>query len=115
MENCMQRHKTMLFLRCIHPAELLRCTNSVKISADEKFRAFVSNNYFRISFYFSSGFIPAGTINNIPGFDLDLYSGTIYNNEVYLGTNDHGLLISPLTQGKTTQVLPDGPIRNRPF
>lgn len=64
---------------------------------------------------YSSGFINEATITNVPEFSLNLLSGSVFNNQVLLGTNEDGLLIVPFNGGQASQVLPDGPIRNRPF
>lgn len=64
---------------------------------------------------YSPGFTPVAVVDNIQGFDLNLLSGTIFDNNVLLGTNSEGLLIVPIGSTKAEQVLPNGPIRNRPF
>lgn len=64
---------------------------------------------------YSSGFINEATITNVPDFNLNLLSGSVFNNQVLLGTNEDGLLIVPFNGGQASQILPDGPIRNRPF
>lgn len=64
---------------------------------------------------YSSGFTPVTTINNLPGYQSNFLSGSVFNNQTLLGTNEEGLLIVPFGSTQATQILPDGPIRNRPF
>lgn len=64
---------------------------------------------------YSSGFNLTTTINHLPDYTLNLNSGTVFNNQVLLGTHEHGLLMVPFGTTAATQILPDGPIRNRPF
>lgn len=64
---------------------------------------------------YSTGFSPVTTINHLPDYTLNLNSGHVFNNQVLLGTNDYGLLMVPIGTTTATQILPDGPIRNRPF
>lgn len=64
---------------------------------------------------YSEGFVSEAEVNNVQGFDLDLLSGLALNGKVYLGTSSDGLLIVPFGSTQSTQILPNGPIRNRPF
>lgn len=64
---------------------------------------------------YSSGFNHTTTISQLVDYNLNLNSGSVFNNRVLLGTNDHGLLMVPIGTTAVTQILPDGPIRNRPF
>ena len=64
---------------------------------------------------YSSGFVSEAVVNNVQGFELDLLSGYTYDGKVYLGTSADGLLIVPIGSEQATQILPNGPIRNRPF
>ena len=64
---------------------------------------------------YAPGFIPTAIINNVQGYDLNLLSGSVFDNNVLLGTNSDGLLLVPFGTTKAEQVLPNGPIRNRPF
>lgn len=64
---------------------------------------------------YSPGFLTETEITNVQDFDLDLNSGYAVGNNVYLGTNNDGLLIVPFESNQATQVLPNGPILNRPF
>ncbi len=47
--------------------------------------------------------------------DIKLQSGFAFNNTLYLGTTEDGMLAVPFGQNQATQILPDGPIRNDPF
>lgn len=64
---------------------------------------------------FSDGFVQQAEVNRVDGFELDLFSGYTSNNTIYLGTEEDGLLIVPFGSSRATQVVPNGPIRNRPF
>lgn len=64
---------------------------------------------------YSEGFITEASITNLPDFELNLLSGYGLGSNLYLGTVDDGLLIVPFGSTQATQVLPNGPIRNRPF
>jgi hypothetical protein len=64
---------------------------------------------------YSEGFVSEASVTNLPDFDLNLLSGYGFGSNLYLGTAEDGLLIVPFGSTQTTQVLPNGPIRNRPF
>lgn len=64
---------------------------------------------------YSPGFLNESEIRNVQGFDLKLNSGYASGNTMFLGTQEDGLLIIPFGSTQPTQVLPNGPIRNRPF
>lgn len=64
---------------------------------------------------YSEGFVQVAAVNNILDFDVDLISSYGFRNNFYLGTNEDGLLIVPFGSMQAEQILPNGPIRNRPF
>ncbi len=64
---------------------------------------------------YSPGFLTEAEIRNVQGFNLNLQSGYAFGTNAYLGTQEDGLLIVPFGSTSPTQVLPNGPIRNRPF
>lgn len=64
---------------------------------------------------YSEGFVQEAAVNNVLDFDIDLFSGYGFGNNFYLGTVEDGLLIVPFGTMQATQVLPNGPIRNKPF
>lgn len=64
---------------------------------------------------YSEGFIEEVVVDNVLDFELDLQSGLTFGNNVFLGTTDNGMLIVPIGSIQATQVLPNGPIRNKPF
>lgn len=64
---------------------------------------------------YSPGFLTEAEIRNVQGFDLNLNTGYAFGSNVYLGTEEDGLLIVPFGSNRPTQILPNGPIRNRPF
>ncbi len=64
---------------------------------------------------YSEGFVQQAAVNNVLGFDLNLLSGYGFGNNFYIGTAEDGLLIVPFGTMQATQVLPNGPIRNKSF
>lgn len=64
---------------------------------------------------YTEGFLLAASVSNIPGFDAVGQSGYTFNNTLYLGTEEDGLLAFPFGSSQAEQILPDGPIANRPF
>lgn len=65
---------------------------------------------------FGSNFTLLAQVNSIIGFqDLIFQSGFAFNNVLYLGSQNQGMLAVPFGQNQATQILPDGPIRNDPF
>jgi streptogramin lyase len=67
------------------------------------------------SFAYTEGFVQRASVTNVQGFQLNLYSGYGFGNNFYLGTAEDGLLIVPFGSSQPEQILPNGPIRNRPF
>ncbi|MBT0607011.1 type IX secretion system anionic LPS delivery protein PorZ [Aequorivita echinoideorum] len=64
---------------------------------------------------YSEGFVLEDSANSVTGFDLQLQTGYAFNENLFLGTAEDGLLIVPFGSNQPTQVLPSGPLRNRPF
>lgn len=64
---------------------------------------------------YSPGFIRKDDIQFVENYQLDLQSATALGNNAFLGTAEDGLLIVPFGSTGATQILPNGPIRNRPF
>ncbi len=64
---------------------------------------------------YSPGFLIVTEIRNVQGFNLDLNMGLAVGTKAFLGTREDGLLIVPFGSTRPSQVLPNGPIRNRPF
>ncbi|NND64321.1 MAG: hypothetical protein HKN48_14120 [Flavobacteriaceae bacterium] len=64
---------------------------------------------------FGPGYTPLASVSSLPEFDYELQSGIAFGNNMYLGTAENGLLIVPYGSFSATQILPDGPILNRPF
>lgn len=64
---------------------------------------------------YSPGFLTEAEIRQVKGFDFELYSGYAVGNNAYLGTQEDGLLIVPFGSTTPKQILPNGPLRNRPF
>ncbi len=64
---------------------------------------------------YSEGFVQEAAVTNVQGFDLNLLSGYGFGSNFYLGTKEDGLLIVPFGSNQPTQILPNGPLRNRPF
>lgn len=67
------------------------------------------------SYAYSEGFVQESAVTTLLGFDLDLQAGYGFGNNFYLGTKEDGLLVVPFGSMQATQILPNGPIRNRPF
>lgn len=64
---------------------------------------------------FSEGFINRENIDFIQNYDLKLNSALASGNHVFLGTEEDGLLIVPFGSAAANQILPNGPVRNKPF
>lgn len=64
---------------------------------------------------YSEGFVQEAAVNNVLDYDIDLFSGYGFENNFYLGTVEDGLLIVPFGTMQAIQILPNGPIRNKPF
>lgn len=64
---------------------------------------------------YSDGFIRQAFVNNLPPYTLDLQAGYALDNNLYLGTKNDGLLIVPFGSNEANQILPNGPIMNKPF
>ena len=64
---------------------------------------------------YAEGFALQASANNIGGYILDLQAGYAFGNNLYLGTTNDGLLVVPFGSNQATQILPDGPIKNRPY
>ncbi len=52
-------------------------------------------------------------VNNLIDFDYTLSSSLAYNNTVYLGSNQFGVLAVPFGSNQAEQILPDGPLLNK--
>ncbi len=68
----------------------------------------------QISVY-GPGFVQLAAVNGLLNFDYELQSGIAFGNNFYMGTAENGLLIVPYGGNQANQILPDGPILNRPF
>jgi ligand-binding sensor domain-containing protein len=64
---------------------------------------------------YSEGFVLQASVSNIPNFDVVGQSGYSFNNILYYGTEEDGLLAIPFGTNQAQQVLPDGPIDNSPY
>lgn len=64
---------------------------------------------------YTAGYSRVASVTNLPGFDYELQSGLSFNNNLYMGTTELGMLRVPFGSSSPTQILPDGPIRNDPF
>ncbi len=64
---------------------------------------------------FSEGFILEASVQSFPGFELVGQSGYTHNNTFYFGTETDGLFAIPFGSNQPQQILPDGPIDNRPY
>ena len=64
---------------------------------------------------YSEGYVLESEVTSLLEYDYILQSGLAFNNNLYLGTEELGMLIVPFGNGLAEQVLPDGPILNHPF
>jgi len=64
---------------------------------------------------YSEGYNLVSEINSLPEYDYSLQSGYVFNNNLYLGTTELGLLKVPFGTTQPQQILPDGPLLNQPF
>lgn len=64
---------------------------------------------------FSPGFLTETEISNILGYGSKFQTGFALGNNLYVGTRDDGLLVLPFNSNQAEQILPNGPIKNRPF
>jgi len=52
-------------------------------------------------------------VNNLIDFDFTLSTSLAYDNTVYLGSNQYGVLAVPFGSNQAEQILPDGPLLNK--
>ena len=64
---------------------------------------------------YSEGFNQLAFIGSLPDFEYELQSGLTFNNTLYLGTTELGMIIVPFGSNQGEQILPDGPLLNQPF
>ncbi len=64
---------------------------------------------------YSLGYILESEINSLPEIDYKLQSGIAFNDVFYLGTLEQGMLRVPFNSIQTEQILPEGPLLNKPF
>lgn len=64
---------------------------------------------------YSTGYVLESVINSLPGFDYILQSGIAFNEFFYMGTSEQGMLRVPFNSSQAEQILPEGPLLNKPF
>ncbi|RMA66157.1 type IX secretion system anionic LPS delivery protein PorZ [Ulvibacter antarcticus] len=64
---------------------------------------------------FTAGYVQVAAVNNLPEFDYELQSGFAFNQMMYLGTTENGILAVPFGTNTAEQILPDGPLFNNSF
>ncbi|NQX77467.1 two-component regulator propeller domain-containing protein [Gilvibacter sp.] len=64
---------------------------------------------------YNTDFEKVAFVTGLPGFDYRLNAGSAKNGNIYMGTREFGILEVPFGSNIPTQVLPDGPLRNRVF
>ena len=64
---------------------------------------------------YSENFILESEATSLLEYDFILQAGLAYNNTFYLGTNELGVLVVPFGNNQAQQILPDGPLLNKPF
>ncbi|MEL6812462.1 MAG: two-component regulator propeller domain-containing protein, partial [Bacteroidota bacterium] len=64
---------------------------------------------------YDSDFNNLATVTSLPDFTYELQSGIAFDNTLYLGTTENGLLLVPFGTTSAMQVFPEGPILNNSF
>jgi hypothetical protein len=64
---------------------------------------------------FSEGYVEEASVSSLPDFEYQLQSGLAFNNTLYLGTTESGMLTVPFGTNQVEQILPDGPLLNKSF
>ncbi|MCW9038395.1 T9SS type A sorting domain-containing protein [Altibacter sp.] len=64
---------------------------------------------------YANGFVQEAAVNSVPGFEYELQAGIAVDNNFYLGTTQIGMLQVPFGTNTGEQILPGGPLLNRPF
>jgi len=64
---------------------------------------------------FDVDFNIVSTVSSVLDYEYTLSNTLAFNNKVYLGTKEHGILEVPFGSNQAEQILPDGPILNKPF
>ena len=64
---------------------------------------------------YNTDFEKVAFVTGLPGLDYRLNAGSAKNGNIYMGTREFGILEVPFGSNIPTQVLPDGPLRNRVF
>lgn len=55
------------------------------------------------------------SVNSVIDYEYTLSNSLAYNNSVYLATGQHGILEVPFGTNQAEQILPEGPLLNKPF
>lgn len=55
------------------------------------------------------------SVSNLPDFQYTLSNSLAYNERVYLATQQFGILELPFNGNQANQILPEGPLLNKPF
>ncbi|MBA3985530.1 MAG: ABC transporter substrate-binding protein, partial [Flavobacteriales bacterium] len=82
------------------------------IFSTSNFLTVTSNNQ---STVFDVNLNVVATVASVADYEYTLSNTLAYNNKVYLGTKEHGILEVPFGSTQAEQILPDGPILNNPF
>ncbi|GHC43328.1 type IX secretion system anionic LPS delivery protein PorZ [Ulvibacter litoralis] len=64
---------------------------------------------------YSVGFVLEGSVTNIPNYTYTLQSGYAFKDTFYLGTATQGMFKVSFSNTQVEQILPDGPLLNKPF
>lgn len=64
---------------------------------------------------FDVDFNIVSTVSSVLDYEYTLSNTLAFNNKVYLGTKEHGILEVPFGSNQAEQILPEGPILNKPF
>jgi hypothetical protein len=64
---------------------------------------------------YDAAFSQLNSVSTIMDFDTEFQAGFTFNNTVYLGTEEYGMLAVPFSSIQAEQILPNGPLFNRGF
>ena len=64
---------------------------------------------------YNQDFEKVAFVTGLAGFDYSLNAATARGTSIFLGTREFGILEVPFGTGMATQIIPDGPLRNRVF
>jgi streptogramin lyase len=92
--------------------------NVIASFAQQNINIYTSQNFLTvtsetISTAFDIMMNQAASVNSIIDYEYTLSSSLAYNNILYLGTNQHGILAVPFGTNQAEKIVPDGPLLNK--